>query len=116
MSTLAVAMIVTDAKKIAAQAALAILTPDYTVGFSRACCAIDPGATHQTPPTHWYTHGAAVPTEYVDIWQSAVAAGDDEPLTGLIVFTALNAADAVAWAATNLTSEGLQFVPDDPNA
>lgn len=115
MTIIAAALIVTAARKTAAQAAIADLTPDYTVGFSRQCCAIGPGVTWETPATHWYANGSAVDSAYVQAWQDAVdAAGPSDPLNGLIIFTAQNAANAYAWALTNLESQGLQFVPDEP--
>lgn len=114
MTTLAVALLVTDAKKAGAITAIGDLTPNYTVGFSRACCAIGPGVTFETPPTHWYSHGAVVDTIYSQAWQEAVSEAEpSDPLYGLILFTAQNASDAVAWAQTNLESQGLRFVPDE---
>lgn len=115
MTTLAVALIVADAHKAAVEAAIAALTPDYTVGFSRACCAateLDP--TWETPPTHWYANASAVDAIYASAWQDAVSAAEPEDAVyGLILFTAQNAENASGWAATNLASQGLRFVPDE---
>jgi len=115
MPTLAAALIVSDAKKAAAVAAITALTPDYTVGFSRACCAPGPDVTWETPASHWYSHGAQADTVFIEAWQDAVAEAEpSDPLYGMIIFTAQNASNAVAWAQTNLESQGLQFVPDEP--
>ena len=115
MTILAAALIVADAKKAGAIAAIADLTPEYTVGFQRACCAPGPGVTWETPATHWYSHGAQVDTIYVQAWQDAVEAAEpSDPLYGLIIFTAQNADNAYVWALSNLESQGLQFVPDEP--
>lgn len=115
MTTLAVALIVTDAKKIAVQDAIAVLTPEYTIGFGRPCCALsEPSPTWETPPTHWYANASAVDTIFAAAWQDAVdEAAPSDAMHGLILFTALNATNPPAWAVTNLESQGLRFVPDE---
>jgi hypothetical protein len=115
MTTLAVALIVTDAQKAAVEAAIAVLTPDYTIGFARPCCALsEPDPTWETPPTYWYANASAVDANVAAAWQEAVAqAGPLDPLSGLILFTAQNAENASGWAVTNLASQGLRFVPDE---
>lgn len=115
MTQLTVALIVTDARKSAVEAAIAALTPDYTVGFLRPCCALtEPAPTWETPPTHWYANATAVDAAIVSDWQDAVdAAGLGDALNGLVLFTAQNAVDAVGWAQSNLASEGLRFAPDE---
>lgn len=116
MTTLNVALIVTDARKAAVEAAIATLTPEYTVVFSRPCCALsEPSPTWQTPATHWYANASAVAMEYAEAWQHAVGtAGPVDALHGLILFTAQNAENAYGWALTNLGSQELRFVPDEP--
>lgn len=115
MTTLAVAMLVSDANRVAAAAALSALVEDYTIGFVRPCCAADtPNPTWETPPTHWYNNDGAVDQDLVTIWQDAIAAAEPEdPIYGFIIFTAINAENALAWAATNLASQNLMFVPDE---
>lgn len=116
MTTLAVALIVTNTRKAAVQTAIAGLTPDYTIGFSRACCASSsPDLTWETAPTHWYANASAVNAVHASAWQEAVTgAGPSDPLHGLILFTAQNADDPSGWARSNLESQGLRFVPDEP--
>lgn len=114
MTQLAVAMIVTDAKRVAASAALSAIAGGG-IGFLRACCAAsEPSPTWETPATHWYNNFTALDQALVVAWQDAVAeAGAEDDLFGLIIFTSINAQNAVAWAATNLASQGLMFVPDE---
>lgn len=114
MSDLTVAMLVTDAKRASVISAINALTPAYTIGFIRQCCAADTvDPTWQTPATHWYNNSTAVDLGIVEAWQQAVAnAEPPDPLYGLIIFTAQNAADAVGWAMSNLASQNLMFVPD----
>lgn len=115
MTTLAVAIIVSAAKRLAVMAAVAAATPDHTIAFYRPCCAIDePNLTWETPPTHFYTNGTEIPADVVHAWQDAVSAADPaDALHGLVIFTGLNGRDAEAWAATNLNNENLQFIPDE---
>lgn len=131
MTNIAVAIIVSDTKRADVIEAVSHLTPSYAMGFIRKCCAIDPGATWQTPPTHWYSNDAGMDSALSSVWQDAAdgtlpygyALPNGATMTeqeildamaGLILFTAINSNDAIAWAMTNLTSEGLQFVPDPP--
>jgi hypothetical protein len=114
MTRLTVALIVADADKAAVEAAIAALTPDYTVGFLRPCCALgESSPTWETPPSHWYANATGVDAAHVAAWQEAVdAAGPGDALRGLVLFTAQNADDPVGWAQSNLESQGLRFVPD----
>lgn len=114
MAIKTVAMIVTAANRTAVAAALSALTPHNTVGFIRACCAADePSPTFETEPTHFYTNTIAS-TGDAEAWESAVlAAAPGVPLHGLVVFTATNAINPLAWATTNLDSQNLRFVPDE---
>lgn len=114
MTTLTVALIAIDTQRVAVQDAIAALTPNYTVGFLRPCCsASEPNPTCDTLPTHWYANGAKCPSDVVQAWQDAVTGAEGgNALFDLKIFTAQNALDATMWAASNLSSEGLQFVPD----
>lgn len=115
MAEITVALLVTDAKRQAVIDALEAITPIYTMGFIRPCCAIGPGLTWQTPPTHWYANMTAVETSIVQDWQDATAAATvpEDALHGFIIFTAQNAVNAPVWAVSNLESQNLRFVPDE---
>lgn len=116
MANHTVAIIVTDANKVAVAAALSALTPHKTVGFIRPCCAADTVApTWETPATHWYSSPFA-PLDDVVLWQAAVdAAALDplDPLHGLFFSAAQNVTNPVQWAQTHLADKGLMFVPDE---
>ena len=104
-----VAMLVTDAQKLAVETAVNELTPEYTIGFIRKIAALDPAITWETPQTHWYLNAQSVPDIVVAAWQTFAATA-----TGLILFIAVNADNPLEWAYSNLASQGLQFVPDPP--
>lgn len=105
-----VAMLVTDAQKTATETAVNDLTPEYTIGFLRKVCPIDPAPTWQTPHTHWYMNASAVPNDVLAKWQEAAP-----DLDGVIMFTATNADNPLEWAYSNMASQGLMFVPDNPD-
>lgn len=107
--TTTVAILVTDAVKNAGALAVNDLTPEYTIGFIRPVAALGPGTTWETPATHWYTNASSVPDDVVSAWQEAVPS-----LTGIVMFVAINADNPLEWAYSNLASQGLQFVPDEP--
>jgi hypothetical protein len=104
--------------------------------FTRKCCAIDPNATDQTPPTHWLMSYVAATDSDVAIYQT-MTAGNLPPLPQGVVWGVngiISAADAMAASdgsvfhvysaagqiepvdhcAAVLQSEGLQYVPDPP--
>lgn len=105
-----VAMLVTDAQKTATETVINDLTPEYTIGFLRKVCALDPVPTWQTPHTHWYMNASAVPNDVLAKWQEAAP-----DLDGVIMFTATNADNPLEWAYSNMGSQGLMFVPDNPD-
>lgn len=125
---LAAAIVAPAAKRTQIEAAIAILTPTFTVALTMPVCAIGPGVTWQTPATHYYTNGASIDQDIVAVWQAA-ALGALPPafelppeatmteqdildaLTGVPVWSGANVTDAGAWAAANLTPEGLMLVP-----
>lgn len=103
-----VAILVIDAEKTAVIAAVNALTPEYTIGFSRKV-AVAGALTWETAPSHWYTNASAVPDDVLRAWQEAAP-----NLDGVVMFTAINAANPLEWAHSNLGSQGLAFVPDPP--
>lgn len=105
--TTTVAILVTDAAKDAVTNAVNELTPEYTIGFARACAAINPAMTWEEPATHWYTNASSVPDDVVAAWQDAAPS-----LTSVVMFVAINAINPLDWAYSNLASQGLQFIPD----
>jgi hypothetical protein len=107
--TITVAILVTDAAKDAVVAAVNALTPEYTIGFARKVCPIDPAPTWETPATHWYTNGESVPESVVATWQTALP-----EMEGVVYWLAYNSSNSLEWAYTNMASEGLMFVPDPP--
>lgn len=107
--TTTVAILVTDAAKEAVTSTVNDLTPEYTIGFIRKVAAINPAMTWEEPATHWYTNASSVPEAVVTAWQEAAPS-----LTGVVMFVAINADNPLEWAFSNLASQGLQFVPDEP--
>ena len=133
MTNIVMALLVTDAKKAAVEAAIAALQMNYTIGFARGCTDIaNATATWQTPPSHWYMHDGAVDTSIVNTINLAVDGnlpdGFTPPsgtsvveiltaLSGLGVYTAQNIDDATVWANKNLEAQGLKLLDDyDPNS
>lgn len=124
-----VAIVAPIARVPAVEAAIALLTPEYTAGLTVPVCAIQEGATWQTPATHYYTNGASVDQYIPVIWQAATVGTlpdgfeitDPEAtmteqaildaLAGIPIWTGTNVTDATAWATANLTAEGLMLVP-----
>jgi hypothetical protein len=102
-------MLVSDGQKGAVTSDINSLTPEYTVGFARGCAAIDPSMTWDEVPTHWYSNASSVPDETLAAWQAYAA---ETP--ALIMFVAFNADNPFEWAISNLGSQGLQFIPDEP--
>lgn len=101
--------------------------------FTRKCCAIDPLATTETPPTHWLTsHAGASDTDVAMlqamtqgdlpvlpegvVWgeNGIISAADAMACSDGAVFHIYSAAgdiEPVAHIEAVLASEGLQFVP-----
>lgn len=104
--TTTVALLATAAQKDAITGGINALTPDYTVGFARKVAAINPAMLWSQPATHWYANASGVPDEVLMAWQDYAASA-----VGLVLFVAINADNPLGWAVTNLTSQGLQFVP-----
>ncbi len=130
-------IICTDAAKAGINAVLEAqgLGPD---NISVPLCAIDPEATWETPPTHWYMQDMSATDTLAASWQAyssgtlpeiAVTWGEDGIISeqdalnavatpgSMIVFTATgfeSAADRDAWRDNSYTSQGLQRVPDAP--
>lgn len=127
--------IVTDAQKTNLNLVFAAMGEGPET-FTRKCCAIDPNATHETPPTHWLTSAAAATDSDVAMLQ-AMTEGNLPALPEGVVWGedgVISAADAMAasdgsvfhvysaagdiepadHAAAVLASEGLQFVPSMP--
>ncbi|GEM_PF-2269726 len=102
-----VAMLVTDAQKSNVETFINDLTPEYTIGFIRKVCPIDPEPTWETAHTHWYASNSVVPAEVLAAWQEAAPT-----LEGFIMFTAINADNPLEWAYSNMASQGLMFLPD----
>lgn len=107
--TATVAILVTDAQRDAVTLAVNDLTPEYTIGFIRKVAAINASITWEEPATHWYTNASSVPDDVVSAWQEAAPS-----LTGVVMFVAINADNPLEWGYSNLASQGLQFVPDEP--
>lgn len=125
---ISVAIVAPIARVADVEAAIALLTPQYTAGLTVPVCAIQEGATWQTPATHYYTNGASVDQDVPVIWQAAAVGTlpdgftvDPEAsmtaqdildaLDGIPIWTGANVTDATAWATANLTAEGLMLVP-----
>lgn len=104
-----VAMLVTDAQKAAVEAAIAVATPEYTIGFIRKVVPISPAPTWETPASHWYMNAEPVDDEIVAAWLVLVPT-----LNGLTMFTAINAENSLQWAYSNMASQGLMFQPAPP--
>lgn len=104
-----VAMLVTDAEKANVEAAIAVLTPEYTIGFIRKVVPITSTPTYETPQTHWYMNTEPVGDEIVAAWLAVAPT-----MVGLTMFTATNAINSLEWAYTNMASQGLMFQPDPP--
>jgi hypothetical protein len=66
--------------------------------------------THVTPHTHWYMNVEPVADEIVAAWLELVPT-----LDGLVMFTATNAENSLQWAYSNMASQGVMFLPDDPD-
>lgn len=104
--------------------------------FTRKLCAINPGATWETPPTHWLMSNAAGNAEELAVLMAMTGGDLPEPSPGAVwgVEGVISAADAMAASngsvfhvysaageiepvdhvAAVLASEGLQYVPDPP--
>lgn len=102
--------------------------------FTRKLCAIDPGATTATPPTHWLmsnaggdgaelailqamTLGDLPPVPNGTVWgeNGVISAADAMAATDGAVFHVYSAAgdiEPVDHVAAVLASEGLQYVPE----
>lgn len=127
--------IVTDAQKVNLNLVFAAMGMGPET-FTRKLCAIDAGATFETPATHWLMSAAAATDTDVATWQ-AMTEGNLPPLpegtvwgeNGVIsaanamaasdgsvfhVYSAAGDIEPTAHAAAVLESEGLQFVPDPP--
>ena len=127
--------LVTDAHKVNLNLTLAAVGwgPE---SFSRKVCAIDPGATFETAPTHWLTSHAGASTTDVAMLQAMTNGDLPQPANGAVwgVDGVISAADAMAasdntvfqvYSAaddvkpvdhvnTVLTNRGLQYVPEPP--
>lgn len=133
--TLGIVCLVTDAYKININLVFAArgMGPET---FTRKVCAIDPGATYETAPTHWLMSNAAGNQAELDIL-TAMTNGDLPPLPEGTVWGVdgvISAADAMAatdgsvfqvyscagdvepvdHVAAVLASRSLQYVPDPP--
>lgn len=133
--TIGIVCIVTDAKKNDINLVFAArgMGPGT---FTRKLCAVDPGATYETPPSHWLMSNAAGDGAELTVLQ-AMTQGDLPPLPPGSVWGedgVISAADAMAacdgavmqvyscagdvepvdHVAAVLASRGLQFVPDPP--
>jgi hypothetical protein len=127
--------IVTDAQKTNLNLTFAAMGMGPET-FTRKCCAIDPGATDATPPTHWLMSYVGATDSDVAIYQE-MTAGNLPPLpegtvwgeNGVIsaanamtasdgavfhVYSAAGVIEPVDHVAAVLASEGLQYVPDPP--
>lgn len=104
-----VAMLVTDAQKSAVETLINEREDtNYLIGFIRKVCPLDPAPTWETPHTHWYMNDERMTPEDLEIIQSML------PIEGLTVFIAHDAENSLAWAHSNMASQGLQFLPDEP--
>lgn len=102
-----VAMLVTDEQKLAIEALInGRDDTDYVIGFARKVCPMEPAPTWETPHTHWYMNDETMTAADLEIIQSML------PLEGLIVFIAHDAENSLAWAHSNMASQGLMFQPD----
>lgn len=104
--------------------------------FTRKCCAINPSATFETPPTHWLCSAAAATDADVAMLQAmtqgdlpdlpegvvwgengVISAANAMAASGGSVFHVYSAAgdiEPVDHVAAVLATEGLQLVPDPP--
>lgn len=124
------ALVASSERRAAVEAAIALLTPTFTVGLTVPVCAIGPGVTWETPASHYYTNAASVDLTIATVWLAA-AKGNLPPdfelppeatmtvqdiidaLHGIPVWTGANVSDAVEWADANLEPEGLMRVPPE---
>ncbi len=105
--------------------------------FSVALCADDPGATWETPPTHYLMQDMGAQQTDVDIWTAMAQNNDLPPISGVWgedgVITAAEAQTAISsgnlfvfpayglqtyqdrdnWKAGVLSGTSLIFVPDE---
>jgi hypothetical protein len=133
MTQVAVALLVTVAKKDAVVAALDAISDNYTVGFIRKVAASDPPVTPQSTPTHWYNNDSGADLDMVVAWQLAIDGFPPETLPqgreygvngvptmqqvidaldGLELYTAQNVTDFITWAHANIGPERA-LVPDE---
>lgn len=122
MTQIAIAMLASNEHKANIEAAIALVTPQYPIGLGRKCCADEPGVTPETPASHWYGNDPLVDAEMAMVWQDAIngtlppdvelTPEQQEALSTAILFTVTNHDDFTAWAADNLGSKNLRFVPD----
>jgi hypothetical protein len=133
--SLGIVCIVTDAQKTNINLVFAARGQGSET-FTRKLCAIDPGATDQTPATHWLMSNAAGSQEELNVL-TAMTEGDLPPVpegvvwgeNGIIsasgamaatdgsvfqVYSAAGDVEPVDHAAAVLASRGLQLVPDAP--
>lgn len=102
--------------------------------FTRKLCAINPGATSSTPPTHWLCSAAAATDSDVAMLQAMTHGDLPQPANGAVwgvegvisaedamaasdgavfhVYSAAGDIEPVDHVAAVLASEGLQYVPD----
>ncbi len=101
--------------------------------FTRKCCAIDPAATSETPPTHWLTSAAGATSSDVAMLQAmtngdlpilpmGVVWGENDVISAAEAMAACNGSvfhvysaageiEPVDHVAAVLASKGLQYVP-----
>lgn len=104
------AMLVTDAAKEPFKALVnGLEETNYVLDPIRKVCPVSPTPTWQTPHTHWYMNDDSMTQADLDIIQGLM------PYEGVMLFVAYDAANSLEWAWSNMASQGLQFVPDNPD-